>query len=85
MLFQTCKTFVYPRNTNEDEIRELSDSIDSNTTDTLKAQKGSKDIVKTVDISGSTVMLWIYKNTVCVQRKKVVNLHRRLTRKRRNR
>ncbi len=84
MLFQTCKTFVYPRNINEDEIRELSDSIDSNTTDTLKAQKGSKDIVKTVDISGSTAMLWIYKNTVCVQRKKGVNLHRRLTRKRRN-
>ncbi len=44
MLFQTFKTFVHLWNTNEDifdEIQELSDPpyIDSNTTDTFKAQK----------------------------------------------
>ncbi len=33
--------------------------IDSNATTTFKAQKGSKDIVKT---SGSNFILWIYEN-----------------------
>ncbi len=50
MSFQTCKTFVCLGNTNEDifdEIWELSDPpIDSNATETFKAQKDSKDIVK---------------------------------------
>ncbi len=56
MLFQTFKTFVHLWNTNEDifnEIQKLSDPpyIDSNTTDTFKAQKGSKDIVKIVHVT----------------------------------
>ncbi len=46
MLFQTCKTFVYLRNTNQDifdEFRDLSDPpIDSKDPNTIKAQKRSK-------------------------------------------
>ncbi len=45
--------------------------MDSNRTDTFKAQKGSKDIVKIVhvSISGLTLILWSFQNTLCVQRK----------------
>ncbi len=47
----------------------FSDPPDSNATTMFKAQKGSKDIVKSpCVISGSTVILWSYKNTFCVQR-----------------
>ncbi len=38
---------IHPKN-NFDEIRELSDCIDSSATDTFKTQKCSKDIVKIV-------------------------------------
>ncbi len=54
MSFQTGKTFVHLRNTNYDifdEIRAFWPSIDSNATDTVKAQKGSKDIVKIVHVT----------------------------------
>ncbi len=34
----------------------------------VKAQKGSKNIVKMVHVTGSTVMLWSNENTFCVQR-----------------
>jgi len=55
MSFHTCKTFVHLRNRNEDifdEIWEVYDSsIDSNLITTFKIQKGTKDIVKTVDVT----------------------------------
>ncbi len=62
MSFQTRKTFVHLRNTNEDifdTFRELSEPpIDSKDPYTIKAQKRSKEIGKIIrDISGSTVML----------------------------
>ncbi len=41
-------------------LRAFWPCIDSNATDTFKAQKGSKDVIKIV--SGSTLMLWSYKN-----------------------
>ncbi len=48
MMFQTFKTFVHLRYTNEDifdVIRELCDpALDSKGTTTFKAQKRSKDI-----------------------------------------
>ncbi len=39
-------------------IRAFWPCIDSNTTDTFKTQKGSKDIVK-CELRGSTLILWI--------------------------
>jgi len=49
MLFQTHKTFVHHRNTNEDifdEIWKVSEpAIGSNVIATFMAQKASKDIV----------------------------------------
>ncbi len=54
MSFQTCKTFIHLQNTNEDIFwwnpRDFWPSIDSNTTDTFKAQKCSKDIIKIVHV-----------------------------------
>ncbi len=64
MSFQICKTFVHLRNTNEDifdEIRELSDPpIDSLGTTTVKAQKGSKNIIKIVNVISvvQPLILW---------------------------
>ncbi len=52
--FQTRKTFVHLRSTNKDifyEIWELSPCIHNNTTETFKAQKGNKDIVKIVHVT----------------------------------
>ncbi len=43
--------------------------IDSNADTTLKAQKGSKDIINSpCDIRGSTLMLWSYEHTLCAQK-----------------
>ncbi len=64
MSFQTHKTLVILRNTNNDicnEIRELSDP--ANTTMQLKCsqtQRRNKDIVKTVHVT-SVVQLYFYK------------------------
>ncbi len=55
--FQTYKTFVKLRYF---WLNLRAFSIDSNTTDTFKAQKGSKDIVKIV--RGSTITLQSYEN-----------------------
>ncbi len=55
MLFQTNKTFVHLHWTQIKIFLMKSNSfwpfIDSNTTDTFKAQKGSKDIIKTVHVT----------------------------------
>ncbi len=53
MLYQTHKTFAHLGNTNEDifDSRAFWHSIDSNATDTFKAQKRSKDIVKIVHVT----------------------------------
>ncbi len=61
MSFQTRKPFVYLRNTNEDifdEIWAFWACIDSNATDTFKAQKCSKNIVKIVHVKKK-----IFKNS----------------------
>ncbi len=55
MSYQTCKTFVHLRNTNEDifdEFCELSDPpIDSNAITTIKVQKRSKEIGKIIHVT----------------------------------
>ncbi len=77
MSFQTCKSFVRPRNTIYDildENREACDCpIDCQVINTVKAQKSMKSIVRNQDspsaISGSIWILWSNKNTFCMQRK----------------
>ncbi len=55
--------------------RALWPSIDSNGTNMIKAQKGSKDINKIVHISGSTVMLSSYKILfLCAKTTKITTL-----------
>ncbi len=44
--------------------------IDSNATDTFKAQKGSKDSIEIVHVSGSTLILGKYENTFSAQKNK---------------
>ncbi len=48
--------------------------MDSNTTDTFKAQKGSKDIIKIV--SGSILILWWY--FLCTMKTKIKTLFKNL-------
>ncbi len=54
-------------------ILTLHRHLDSNATDTSRAQKGSKDIVKIspCDISGSAVILQSYENTLCAKKTKI--------------
>ncbi len=55
MSFQTCKTLIYLRNTNDnifDEFWGLSEPpIDSKGTTTIKAQKRSKEIIKIIHVT----------------------------------
>ncbi len=54
MLFQTCKTSLHLRNTNEDifdAFRELSVLPDSKDPYMIEAQKRSKEIIKTVHVT----------------------------------
>ncbi len=68
MSFQTCKTFVHLRNTNEDifdEFRELSDPpIDSKDPYTIKVQKRSKDIVKIIHVASVVRIQCLYADAL---------------------
>ncbi len=51
MLFQNQRTFVYPQNTNEDIFDEIWEiSVLPLTASTFKAKKGSKSIIKVLDV-----------------------------------
>ncbi len=51
VLLQTRNNFVHLWNTNEDILDEIRPFLDSNATDRFKAQKGSKDIIKIVNLT----------------------------------
>ncbi len=66
------------QNKNEDvfdEIRELSDPpIDSNATDTFKAQKDSKEIVKIVHVTSVVHLLKLQQYFLCAKKTKIMSL-----------
>ncbi len=55
MSFQICKTFVHLRNTNDP-------LIDRKGTTTVKAQKGSKNIIKIVNVTSVVQPLFLWSS-----------------------